>query len=120
MKSIKWRIGNYYLFNNSGSPTQCKWTNIEENMNFMKPILLNEDWADKFNLLKITGTSERYSYKLGYYSINEQFYLSFKKNIPQIVIFDEGYLIEICDCEYVHDLQNCVLYLTGQELTIKN
>jgi hypothetical protein len=86
---------------------------LTEEVNFLKPIPLTEEWLLKFGFVKTIGWDDMVFWRQPDFDFN-----SF-----EIYETEKGYesphdkLIE-----YVHTLQNCYYFheLTGKELTIKN
>ena len=115
LKATELRIGNY--FDNYGNidtitPNELEALFESEDRQWIKPILLTEEWLLKFGFAKIDHIA-------GYS------FFSLKKkrgdNKPSISIFKTytsiGNNSSTKHCEYIHQLQNLYFALTEEELT---
>ncbi len=79
----------------------------------LEPIPLTEEWLIKFGLNKTVDHPARKLYE------NDDIcplWFSDKKGINDFY----ASRVRICECKYVHQLQNLYFALTGEELTIDN
>jgi len=113
MKANELRIGNlYYFFNGTNnilseveSVNSCQIDGIVDTDSRIKPVPLTEEWLLKFGFTEndINGDSIKFQ-KLPFELVsgNDGIYYDYKLKV-----------------EYVHQLQNLVHALTGQELILK-
>lgn len=104
------RLGN--LIDKYGKPIEVDlgiWTKINNGSVIYKPIELNQDWLLKFGFEKVDNNN----FKLGDYSI-----LITKREI-RFIICNYMDIPPSVKLKYVHQLQNLIFALSGEELTIK-
>jgi hypothetical protein len=85
--------------------------------NEVKPIELSEEWLLKFGFEK-KQIREDLKHKMGDYA-----YLHPDIKFYSLIEDKDGYMLSkfetyICDIKYVHEFQNVIFALTGEELTI--
>jgi hypothetical protein len=112
LKANELRIGNLILRNGFLPQDKNNFNQIVTSHNDItacvispssfRPILLTEEWLEKFGFKKERGES----YKLGKYQL---YYL----------LYYEGYKVGELTIKYVHQLQNIYFASSGEELTIK-
>jgi hypothetical protein len=119
MKASELRIGNYY--DQFGNIHQVNGTIISQletapvGQLWCKPIPLTEEWLLKFGW----GKGEFDSEYVDNVSL-KQAILSYDVNAKVLCIITNQDVIEITHIHYVHQLQNLIHALTGEELTISN
>ena len=121
MKASELRIGNFFKFISTGNikkvmlidmfdKRECNINNVS--ISDVEPIPLTEEWRNKLGL----GIDD--SFLLG---IDEKFY--YLKLTPEnnVLVYSQDYeeFTFIGEKKYVHEIQNLVHALTGEELQVK-
>ena len=120
-KANELRIGNL-VYEQYDSPYTIEtitpgWIQISDNyeeydseIESLRPIPLTEEWLSKF------GVSKVMSENIFYY---DRFILTYKTNYKYWYVQDINTLTYLTKVEFVHEWQNFVFVMNGQELELK-
>jgi hypothetical protein len=103
MKANELKIGNYVL-DNLGGILKIKAISNESNLFHINGIPITEDWLLKFGfeVYEFDHKSSQYRYKDRLIVIRDGFFVDYGSGVK---------------IKYVHQLQNLIYALTGEELT---
>jgi hypothetical protein len=113
MKQNELRIGNYVEYENPHSDrvqVQVKAVDFQIGTHNLHPIPLTEEWLVKFGLEKYDNSD---TFNFWYRSI-----FSVEKDTKKFKVYVKSEYC-IAEIEYVHQFQNLIFALTGEELIIK-
>jgi hypothetical protein len=116
MKAEELRIGNWVAINdNIYQVDVIDYNQVIEiergivELKYVQPIPLTEEWLLRFGSV-IDREDDSYVFKSGFYiSVNDK---------SEAILFFGGN--ELCEFNYVHQLQNLYYALTGEELKLKS
>jgi hypothetical protein len=105
MKANELRIGNYIL-SSTGEVIKCLMIRQNSDISNLKPIPLTEEWLLKFGfeVYEFDHKSNQYGYKNRLIVIRDGLFVEYGSNVK---------------IQYVHQLQNLIYALTGEELNAK-
>ena len=116
MEAKELRIGNWVKSDDNGEYQVLQLLSV---VNFLQPIQLTSEWFEKFGAVKDKHYNVHYTLPLN----GDYGYVMFVKNgdnsyMAFLHIGDSSVLLYE-DIEYVHQLQNLIYVLSGEELTTK-
>jgi len=144
MEANELRIGNWILLEKDGIKKEYQMDSgfdiykaDESNCADISPILLTEEWIKKFGFYPATRMNSGWEREFGGSGPVKEAIISIhlsndniKKNNPAMCEYKEvrlwdahvktNYTHNYFKCEYVHQLQNLMYALSGEELTYKN
>lgn len=111
MKAIELRIGN--LVKDPYEKT-IKLVSVERDASMLRPIELTEGWLIKFGFdFKVTSVDR------GFMDILESYKINYVDGKIKCILSKNDLNHKCVIVNYVHQLQNLYVCLTGEELTIK-